>query len=840
MDTDRRQDLIAGLTILILLFVCYYQILLKADFLTTCDCVYSYDNANETAKGNGWRPDKAWGISFFYGDPAVHHPWSIFSLLLRLVPSHKIAYTAAILFLLFLAAFSNYCLLKKLLPDLNKLNWMILPMLSLLVVFTPGQMKYSNDRIWTALSICAPLLIILLHDYLQKPKFTHLFYCSILFWFSFFTGSYVCINQLAVLELIFIVIYYLYYKPSLKPFLLKIAALNIFTLFWLILLGSWTFYSLIVEHSIMDYERPITRWSSLLTNIAMSNILAFATDLFHTGWFQESKSFIGLEFFLKNSWRNCSIIFPFVMIYFVFKKSNDFWEYSVKWITIFITVFFTLAIDNLPFIGYILERIFKGYGFNKYYLMNYTFQIALIGIFISNLNDKNNITASRTGRFLQRILAVVLVIVYLTLTIASILILTNYDFFFNYTLRIADRCFTSMNIPSGVASGNGYFKDYLLEIIRINIKIFKSGINWNATLYYLLTIIIVLPFIKDKWLFKAIKIRKYLIVILLLHAILLSWSLYPLNRDNHYWKNDFDSNTFKPTDRFYFVREDKSKFNRDINILKKDWLYENGDVKEKMRDFLLTPGLCLSSNVSIISSDTRAFSFLAFNNDGKERIKEFRDVESGPLYSSGLLDLGAVTYYYSLTELYNLPVNLTFYKSTKDIYIYRNLSAWPYYYLADVTQTIDSLSDLASIKSLRKGAAYIYDKNLQIAPKGKSYINMTLFSFGKMEFDYSGESENLLIVADAWHPFWRASNGSGDLKVIRANGIFKGVVLPKGSYAVRLFFDTSPYVPGIYIAIASWFIFLAIWIVYYKRPQKFDNMLNRTFGGQPPHRVNGQ
>lgn len=830
LNTDRRHYLLAGITILILLFVCYYQIFYQADFLTDMDAVFHYDAAAETAKGNGWRPDKAWGVSFFYGDPAVFHPWSILSFFYKLFPSSKTVYNVTVLLFFFLAAFSNYYWLKRLLPDLDN-NRMILPMISLLVVFNPGQLRYGHERFWIPLSICAPLLLIVLHNYLQKPRFTHLFLGTLLFFFCFFLGSYPCVNQLFILEVVFLVFYYLYYKPPLKTFSIRIAIINAFMFLWLLLLGSWIFYSILIEQSLIDYVRAVHRYNGGLQSIQATffSLLNYLIEQFHTGWFPESTSLIGLEYTFKNSWRNCSVIFPFVLIYFVFNKSKCFWEYAAKWMLVFITVFFTFVIDNVPFAGYIFERIFKGYGANKYYVIGYTLQVALIAMFISHIRDRHYITESKTVRFLQRLLAVTLAIIYTILIVISTLILTNHDLLYRFIMRLSD-----LAIPANIDIYiKGYSKDYLLEIVRINIKIYKSGISWITTVYYILTVIVVLPFIRDKWLSRAKVMSNYLVIVLLLHAIFLSWSLYPLNRAPFHWNKDAASNIFKTTDRFYFVHEYMSTLNKDVNILKNQWLYETGEVKVKPRDIIHTPGLNLTG-VNVLSSDAEKYTFLAFNNDGKERIKEFRDLEGGgPLHSSQLFDLGAVTYYYSLSEFYNIPDNLKLYLRTKDVYIYKNLSTWPYYYLAEDTQTIDNLSQLAAIKTLKKGTAYIYDKDLKIEPKGKSTINMTFFSFGKMEFDYSGESDNLLIVADEWHPFWKASNGSKDLSVIKANGIFKGVVLPKGSYAVKLYFDTSKYVPGIYIAIVSWIIFLILWVVYYNRPSNFDKRLNKICNVSP-------
>ena len=76
-----------------------------------------------------------------------------------------------------------------------------------------------------------------------------------------------------------------------------------------------------------------------------------------------------------------------------------------------------------------------------------------------------------------------------------------------------------------------------------------------------------------------------------------------------------------------------------------------------------------------------------------------------------------------------------------------------------------------------------------------------------MTFDIDCAHEAFLVVADAWHPFWKAQISTGEqLKVYKTNEVFKGVRLPAGKYQLRLFFDTKPYEPGIWISIVAWML----------------------------------
>ena len=50
------------------------------------------------------------------------------------------------------------------------------------------------------------------------------------------------------------------------------------------------------------------------------------------------------------------------------------------------------------------------------------------------------------------------------------------------------------------------------------------------------------------------------------------------------------------------------------------------------------------------------------------------------------------------------------------------------------------------------------------------------------------------------------------LDIFEANGIFKAILLPRGSYKFKLYFDVSYYYPGIYISILS---FLIIFLTFF-------------------------
>lgn len=159
------------------------------------------------------------------------------------------------------------------------------------------------------------------------------------------------------------------------------------------------------------------------------------------------------------------------------------------------------------------------------------------------------------------------------------------------------------------------------------------------------------------------------------------------------------------------------------------------------------------------------------------------------------------------------------------VYFYNislNEAAWPYYYLAEHMVALKYDSQL---KDIQKNNAYVHEKDyFEIQPHEESFIKLKEFSFGKMVFDYYGKSENFLVVADAWHLYWRAFVDNAEIPVAKANLIFKGVRLPSGDHTVSMEFDTSLYRPGIYISLIAWPAFFILWLWFWVREKRLEQI----------------
>ena len=46
----------------------------------------------------------------------------------------------------------------------------------------------------------------------------------------------------------------------------------------------------------------------------------------------------------------------------------------------------------------------------------------------------------------------------------------------------------------------------------------------------------------------------------------------------------------------------------------------------------------------------------------------------------------------------------------------------------------------------------------------------------------------ILLLNDVWHPWWRATVDGADTEIMKANVIFRAVVVPRGRHTVRFTF----------------------------------------------------
>jgi hypothetical protein len=135
---------------------------------------------------------------------------------------------------------------------------------------------------------------------------------------------------------------------------------------------------------------------------------------------------------------------------------------------------------------------------------------------------------------------------------------------------------------------------------------------------------------------------------------------------------------------------------------------------------------------------------------------------------------------------------------------------------------IEAMSEYKDLQEAKKGTAYLWETGpkISILPRtldSSETVQLALFEFDRMEFDYSSGKSEFLVISDAWHPNWRAKVNGIDTDIVKTNGVFKGILLPPGKGKVQLYFDNSSYRGGIWISLAGWILFIGSWIGFSRR-----------------------
>ena len=783
------------------ILLCFHGIFSGADFFVHPDEVslsgYTYGNSI----GNGWRPEKGFGISHFFADSHIH-AWGFLSFFEKIFPSREQAYTSSIILFDTLAAIALYFFLRLIAPGLGRWVWL----LCLLVVFCTHQPGIHFLRCGNSM-VGAPILLIVLFNYYKSPKRKHFFQLALIFWFVFFLSTFFSWSNLLSLGAFFTVMYYLYYKDPFKKIVIKYLLLFSIGVGMATLLCFWIFYSNLLESAIIAQTRAKTLCLFPHGFLLIPDVKVLFKDLIcflQVVWLDRE-----LRLPLRTDYSfNVTAIFPLIFIYFLLRRATSFWEFLLKGLVTVFWIHITLSIfpayrDLYGFINKKSNYILCIYDLSVVYVA----QIGLIAIFISRINKGDLVIRQLWGQILQKGLAFLLFMFYMGLFVFSVMAI-----FLPVVLPTVINWIVELFSPSTIGT---FPKDLLATCLPDYIRIMQSSMHWYSAIFFMLSALFMLLFTRNKWCAVFVEKPKLIAVLLLISAIFMTWSVYPLNTRKLVWEGEAQTlPEFKPTDRFYFVKHDNlpirtlDAYNQRLN--------KAGGVQgyySHPYGYRESPGLMLHGHTSFQPEHVAEYIYHVFNGDGVERLVNLRDLTEGPLIFSELLDMGAVSYYYSKSALQDVPESLSLYFKSKWLFIYKNLNAWPYFYLAE---QLSIKKEGKHLENVKRGTAYLAKDNLFELHKnsGNSSIELKEFSYGKLVFDFSGSQEEFLVVADAWHPFWKAYVGNENLPIVKANEIFKGVRLPKGEYTLTMEFDTSPYLPGVYVTTISWTLFLSaiVWV----------------------------
>jgi len=811
--TFNRIHFIPIVVALLAVLVGYHHLFFGGDFFVHQDQYmvsnYSYGNSI----GNGWRPDKGFGMSFFYGDPSWH-PWGFFSLWERLFPSQRLAHSFFVVMSSLLASLSSYVLLRKVAPNAGCWSILLCP----LVVFSSAMAGIYYLRFGIS-TVVSSLAMLILYKYYEKPGIDYILiaYFILILWVSIVFGSILVLSGLLSLCFVFSVTFFVYYKIEIKQFILKLGIIYSGGILLAVLLAFWLFYSSLIEISITDYCRAKSNAGielNFLPNIG--RLMSFGVSFFQVDWFPHDISMPGLPSFIHRSF-NVAAVFPLLLLLFLFRRSTSFWEYSFK---IIIVVFLVNALMmSLPLYkslwGIISE---KSKHLIDMYGVQYLPQIGLIAICLFVIPGVGTESQKWVGRVAQRAVAIPMFMFYSCLAIFTCFVILKPHLVSNAIAWALE--------PFGGEGISAVQKGSLESVVYDVVSYVREGFHWYSFLFYLLNAGFMVLFLKRGW-SKAFNRKPVLTGLMLLtNSILMVWTVYPLNTEKMVWEDAVTAALpeFEPYDRFYYCRYDFDKDEKGLKRLNsRIEMYGSAgeflDANYGRHGYEISPGLNLHGHRSFAPKQEAEYIMEAFNRNGAKKLKDIRSLGRGPLISSALLDMGAVKYYYTRGEDLGEVGYLKPVFESKRLNIYENHNAWPYYYLATHLAIKDPSKHIGNPKP---GTAYLSEKDFYIPDEnaGKSMLSLKEFAYGKMIFEFDGSNEELLVIADSWHPFWKAVAGDKRLEIVKTNEIFKGIKLPPGKYTVTLYFDTSPYLPGVYITIVAWILFLSAGIWLYAGKKK--------------------
>jgi hypothetical protein len=136
------------------------------------------------------------------------------------------------------------------------------------------------------------------------------------------------------------------------------------------------------------------------------------------------------------------------------------------------------------------------------------------------------------------------------------------------------------------------------------------------------------------------------------------------------------------------------------------------------------------------------------------------------------------------------PGALTLLAQTDEAFIYENSRAMPRVWIARVAEQTPANLATAGYR-LDLHPATVVQLEGALPPARETGGTARLISYGNTEVVIETETAagGVLVLADAWHPWWRASVNGAEAPVRRAYGLVRAVEVPAGKATVRFTFE---------------------------------------------------
>lgn len=800
------------LILLAILLFAHYGLFIGDTFFVDLDTTLNGHKHIGNAQSEGWRYDIGFGISQYFNDPGLHH-WSLTRWWYKLFINPVVGDNILKLGLLWVTSVGLFFLIKKAIPELAITTALLL---SPMLVLGSLRHKFFFGTQYTTLSIGTIFLALILYDFLNRPSPRHYFLYTLTLFLAFFLGNSACLIMLVIFATTFFLAYVYYYREDMNfgDLLFSVRRfffLNLFSGISIFLLGAWVFYSIFLEQSLVGYARdpdysPIAFYMS-----RWKDGLWVLIDFFHAGLFSPQSQAMGLNYaFPSNGWQNVSPILPILMFLMLFYKSRDFWEFGSK-----VFVFGFIAHGWLEVVApeiVAILRIKLNLFDLRFHPVFQVFQVIMIGILIRRMQSEDEII-DLTGVKLAKGAAGILFFLYAGLTIVALSALGMPAILESALHAIYRWSSTLINYSAKIAA-------LLPTVISENVLLWNESMGWKAIFFYGSSFFIIFLFLVGRWPIIIRLGKGYVFAgILLVNSIFLASAIFPINKDPLIWDEQEIgginlSRTFIPTDRVMKVGLPGCKASFTVECVKEKYFEGRYGARRNLVGYQMTPLLDISPPKNFTQKDVSQMVKTFFRLEGRKSEGALRQLTTFPyMPSSRLYDLTATNYILSKGPLSNLE-NLELVYEAKQFYLYKNLQAWMYFYLAERIEKISTFEDFYNAE---KGVAYLWrtDDDAKIPENlhgDDSYIKLSKFTTNEMLFQYYSTENEFLVVADAWHPFWRAKIDGIETKVIKANGVFKGIFLPPGEHNIRLYFDNSPFLPGVWVTLIVWPLFIGGWV----------------------------
>jgi hypothetical protein len=822
--------LIIPLSLLFIQLFGHFGLFLGHTFLVEDDIASTLVSTAGDIHSMGWRSDIGLGFSSFYADPGIGHSWSLLRLWHRLFNDQILAFNISIFIFLWLISVTHHILLRRVFPELNSIT---LIFLASLISFGSLRYEFIFLRHLAPIIIATPIISLIILEHLEQPSIRQYFLYSLTLSFTLFLGSTSSLLFILIFSGFFFLSYIFYHWRSLERKNIfkkctRFVVLNFFSGLSLVLLGAWVFYSIFLESQTIEYVRdPNYTPASFFVSVEPMFFFTRISQYFYPGLLSYWSGILGINQNLPiGSWALVAPIFPLILLVCLFLKSQNFWEFSAKFIVI-ISFIYIEVMTWFPGILDLIHSVINLYPPYKLYPFFQTFQVLLIGFFIQRIIIKEK-TWICIKQNLVTLLAIILSLIYGFFVVLIIL------------LQVQPQL-----IIQGISEILNWFSPLYIEqdtiqivknIARENIRLLQEYLRIPDVLFYVTTLSLTILFITKQWV-KIIKLKRGLVfaAILLASNILLSWSVYPMNKEQLIWDKQIRNGSslikiFKKTDRIAWVGSKPCRGSINyFECVQKKFIDTPFGPRRYFVGYRWSRAPMELSGMKTHSPKDQALYLEALLR--RENLHLSANIAGVPRYlsqrpsisKSKAFDLNAVNYLFSEDPLPKSD-HLELIHASKQFFLYFNNQARPYFYLADKIEFFDNLGELYDAQ---KGTAYLKENTVSLSPSHRQrMLKLLEFKPGDLKFQYSSKADEFLVVRDTWHPFWKASVNGIERKIFKTNGTFKGIVLPSGQGSVHLFFDHSHYFPGIWISVIAWVFFILGWVsISFKNSNSTNFML---------------